>query len=42
MEVPNWLERSELLVGKDVLLRLQQSNILLVGLGGVGAMLVNF
>jgi tRNA A37 threonylcarbamoyladenosine dehydratase len=37
MEVPTWLERSELLVGKDVLLRLQQSNILLVGLGGVGS-----
>ena len=37
MEVPTWLERSELLVGKEVLLRLQQSNILLVGLGGVGS-----
>jgi len=37
MEVPAWLERSELLVGKEALLNLQASNLLLVGLGGVGS-----
>ena len=33
----NWLERTELLVGKENLEKLKKSNILLVGLGGVGS-----
>ena len=32
-----WLERSELLLGKEGLERLKQANILVVGVGGVGA-----
>ena len=32
-----WLERSELLLGKDGLERLKNANILVVGVGGVGA-----
>lgn len=33
----NWLERTELLVGKEKLEKLKNSNVLVVGLGGVGA-----
>lgn len=33
----NWLERTELLLGKEKLLKLKNANILVVGLGGVGA-----
>ena len=33
----NWLERSELLLGKENLEKLRNSNVLVVGLGGVGA-----
>ncbi|MCF8372761.1 MAG: tRNA threonylcarbamoyladenosine dehydratase [Bacteroidales bacterium] len=33
----NWLERTELLLGKDKLSKLQNANVLVVGLGGVGA-----
>jgi tRNA A37 threonylcarbamoyladenosine dehydratase len=33
----NWLERTELLLGKDRLEKLNQAHILVVGLGGVGA-----
>lgn len=33
----DWLERTELLLGKENLLRLKKANILVVGLGGVGA-----
>ena len=32
-----WLERTELLIGKDKLEKLQDSNVLVVGVGGVGA-----
>jgi tRNA threonylcarbamoyladenosine dehydratase len=32
-----WLERTELLVGKEKLDRLRRANILIVGLGGVGS-----
>ena len=32
-----WLERSELLFGKDGLERLKSANVLIVGVGGVGA-----
>ncbi len=33
----DWLERTELLLGSDKLEKLKQSNVLVVGLGGVGA-----
>lgn len=33
----NWLQRTELLLGDEKLLKIQKSNILVVGLGGVGA-----
>jgi len=33
----NWLDRTELLLGKEQLLKLKNSNILIAGLGGVGA-----
>jgi tRNA A37 threonylcarbamoyladenosine dehydratase len=33
----SWLERTELLVGKEKLAKLHNSNVLIVGLGGVGA-----
>lgn len=33
----NWLERTELLLGKNKLQKLKDSNVLVVGLGGVGA-----
>ncbi len=33
----HWLERTELLVGPDKLERLKEANVLVVGLGGVGA-----
>ncbi len=32
-----WLDRTELLIGKDRLLKLAAKNVLVVGLGGVGA-----
>ena len=33
----NWLERSELLLGEENLRRLREANVLVVGVGGVGA-----
>lgn len=33
----NWLERTELLLGEEKLNKLRQSNVVVVGLGGVGA-----
>jgi tRNA A37 threonylcarbamoyladenosine dehydratase len=33
----SWTDRTELLIGKDNLQRLNQANVLVVGLGGVGA-----
>lgn len=33
----NWLERTELLLGKEKLEKLKQAKVLVVGLGGVGA-----
>mgnify|MGYP003482521352 FL=1 len=33
----NWLERTELLLGEEKLARLRSANVLVVGVGGVGA-----
>lgn len=33
----NWLERTELLIGKEAVQKLQNTHILVVGLGGVGS-----
>ena len=33
----NWLERTELLLGEEKLATLRQANVLIVGVGGVGA-----
>lgn len=33
----NWLERTELLIGKEAITKLQKAHILVVGLGGVGS-----
>ena len=35
--ITNWLERTELLLGSEKLERLRQANVLVVGIGGVGA-----
>ena len=35
--IPDWLERTEMLLGDEGLKKLQSSRILVVGLGGVGA-----
>ncbi len=38
----NWLERAELLVGKDNQLKLKNSHVLICGLGGVGSYAAEF
>jgi len=38
----NWLERTELLIGKEKLNRLKESHVLIVGLGGVGGGALEF
>lgn len=40
MENGNWLARTEALIGKENLLKLQNSNIVIFGLGGVGSYVV--
>ena len=37
METSNWLERTELLLGEEILRRLRRAHVPVVGLGGVGA-----
>ncbi len=37
MEIPDWLNRTELLLGSDKLDILRRSHVLIVGLGGVGS-----
>lgn len=37
MQTDNWLERTELLLGKEKLDLIKQAHVLVVGLGGVGA-----
>lgn len=38
----SWLERTELLLGEDQLGKLINSNVLVVGLGGVGSFAAEF
>ena len=38
----DWLERTKLLIGKDKLEKLSKSNVLIVGLGGVGSFAAEF
>lgn len=38
----DWLERTELLIGKQQLEKLSKSNVLIVGLGGVGSFAAEF
>jgi len=38
MSVPQWLTRTELLIGEESIRLLQQKHVLVCGLGGVGAM----
>ena len=40
MENGNWLARTEALIGKENLLKLQNSNLVIFGLGGVGSYVV--
>ncbi|MDD4746399.1 MAG: ThiF family adenylyltransferase, partial [Salinivirgaceae bacterium] len=35
--IPEWLHRTELLLGSDAMKKLQNSKVLIVGLGGVGS-----
>ncbi|MFN8277701.1 MAG: tRNA threonylcarbamoyladenosine dehydratase [Chitinophagales bacterium] len=37
-EIPDWMTRTELLLGKEALEKLMKSHVLVVGLGGVGGM----
>lgn len=39
---PHWLQRTELLVGEEALLRLKNLHVLVVGLGGVGSFAAEF
>ncbi len=39
MTIPEWQERTELLMGKEALQKLTSSHVLVVGLGGVGGIL---
>ncbi len=38
----NWLERTELLIGKDSIENLKKSHVLIVGLGGIGSFAAEF
>jgi tRNA A37 threonylcarbamoyladenosine dehydratase len=38
----NWLERTELLVGEEALVKLASSHVLICGLGGVGSYAAEF
>lgn len=38
----NWLERTELLIGKDKIERLRSKHVLIVGLGGIGSFAAEF
>lgn len=40
MEEKNWLNRTEMLIGKDSITKLKKANIIVFGLGGVGSYVV--
>ena len=40
--IPEWLDRTELLLGEESVLKLANSNVLVAGLGGVGSWAVEF
>lgn len=42
LAAPSWLQRTELLVGTDALVRLKDINVLVIGLGGVGSYAAEF
>jgi tRNA threonylcarbamoyladenosine dehydratase len=42
MNQMNWLERSELIIGKEELEKLKNSHVLIVGLGGIGSFAAEF
>ena len=37
-----WLSRTELLIGKEKLMKLQNAHVLIVGMGGVGSYAAEF
>lgn len=37
MTIPDWQSRTELLLGKEALMKLRNSHVMVIGLGGVGA-----
>jgi len=37
MNIPDWQSRTELLIGKEALIKLKKAHVLIMGLGGVGA-----
>jgi len=37
MTIPDWQSRTELLIGKEAILKLKRAHVLVLGLGGVGA-----
>jgi tRNA A37 threonylcarbamoyladenosine dehydratase len=37
-----WLSRTELLIGKEKLMKLQNAHVLVVGMGGVGSFAAEF
>ena len=37
-----WLSRTELLIGQENLMKLQNANVLVVGMGGVGSFAAEF
>ena len=42
MEDFSWLSRTELLIGRDSLVKLSQAHVLVIGLGGVGSFAAEF
>lgn len=42
MQDKSWLSRTELLIGKEALNKLERANVLIVGLGGVGSYCAEF
>ena len=38
----DWLNRTEALIGKENIFKLQNANIIVFGLGGVGSYVVDF